>query len=133
MKRKESMAHMTISVPNSLREEMEKHHQINWSSVASAAFRRRLSVEETLKQFEEEGVTEEEALERALRVQHPRTVTTRAQTKDSQVSDAGSALRRLEIKAAELSAEVEALKKSELGSLPKLKSFERDEHDRIDR
>jgi len=110
MKTKESTAHMTISVPNSLREEMEKHRQINWSAVASVAFRRRLSVEETLEQFEEEGVSEEEALERALRVQHPRTITTRARTKDSQASDAGSALRRLEIKAAELLAEVEVLR-----------------------
>ena len=31
-----------------------------------------------------------------------------------------------------LGAEVKSLKKSELGSLPKLKSFKRDEHDRID-
>jgi len=31
-----------------------------------------------------------------------------------------------------LGAEVKSLKKTELGSLPNLKSFERDEHDRID-
>lgn len=31
-----------------------------------------------------------------------------------------------------LGAEVKSLRESELGSLPKLRSFERDEHDRID-
>ena len=31
-----------------------------------------------------------------------------------------------------LGAEAKSLRESELGSLPRLKSFERDEHDRID-
>ena len=31
-----------------------------------------------------------------------------------------------------LGAEVKTLKESELGSLPKLKSFEREKHDRVD-
>jgi hypothetical protein len=66
MKRKESMAHMTISVPASLKQDMEKHPQINWSAIASAAFRKRLGVEEVLGRFAEEGISEEEAIKRSL-------------------------------------------------------------------
>jgi hypothetical protein len=69
MKRKQSTAHMTISVPTSLKQDMERHPQINWSVVASAAFKKRLNVEEILGSFAEEGISEEEAIKRSLSIE----------------------------------------------------------------
>jgi hypothetical protein len=69
MKRKEATVHMTISIPRALKDQMEGHRQINWSVVASAAFQRRLKVEEVLSKFEEPGISEEEAIKRGLSIE----------------------------------------------------------------
>jgi hypothetical protein len=56
-----------ISVPESLKEEMTGHREINWSAVATRAFERQLQAQKILLSFEEKGVTDEEAAERVLR------------------------------------------------------------------
>lgn len=78
MKRKEKTEHMNISVPLSLKRRMEKHPEINWSGVASKTFERQLQAQDVLDQLAEKGVSEEEAVERALRVQHPHKVVSKA-------------------------------------------------------
>lgn len=66
---------MSISVPATLKAKMEKHQEINWSGVAAKAFDRQLRAQEVLEQFREEGVSEEEAIERGLRLRHKEEVT----------------------------------------------------------
>jgi hypothetical protein len=78
MKRKEKTEHMNISVPLSLKRRMEKHPEINWSGVASKTFERQLQAQDVLDQLAEKGVSEEEAMDRALRVQHPHKVVSKA-------------------------------------------------------
>ena len=71
MKRKDKTVPMNISVPISLKSRMDRHPEINWSALACKMFERQLHAQEILGQFTEEGISEDEALERALRVQHP--------------------------------------------------------------
>jgi hypothetical protein len=78
MKRKEKTEPMNISVPLSLKRRMEKHQEINWSGVACKTFERQLQAQDVLDQLVEEGVSEEEAVERALRVQHSHKVVSKS-------------------------------------------------------
>ncbi len=71
MKAKEKTIPMNISVPVSLKHRMDEHREINWSALACKTFERQLRAQEVLGQFAEEGISEEEAIERAMRVQHP--------------------------------------------------------------
>ena len=71
MKAKEKTTPMNISVPVSLKHKMDEHREINWRALACKAFERQLRAQEVLGQFAEEGISEEEAIERAMRVQHP--------------------------------------------------------------
>jgi len=73
MKGKEKTVPMNISVPVSLKRRMDEHREINWSALACKMFERQLKAQEILSQLEEPNVSEEEALERAMRVQHPHT------------------------------------------------------------
>lgn len=66
---------MTISLPASLKAKMESHEEINWSGVAAKAFARQLRAQEVLEEFGEEGVSEEEAIQRGLRLRHRAEVT----------------------------------------------------------
>jgi hypothetical protein len=68
---------MNISVPLSLKRRMEKHPEINWSGVACRTFERQLQAQGVLDQLAEEGVSEEEAVERALRVQRAHKVVSK--------------------------------------------------------
>jgi hypothetical protein len=70
MKSKETTTHMTITVPVELKREMETRAEINWSRVAVKAFDRRLKAEKMLGLFAEEDITEEEAIQRGLRLRH---------------------------------------------------------------
>jgi post-segregation antitoxin (ccd killing protein) len=70
MKSKEKATHMTITVPEDLKRQMVKLPEINWSRVASKAFQRRLEAEKALGLFAEPGITEEEAIQRGLRLRH---------------------------------------------------------------
>lgn len=70
MKSKEESTHMTITVPVALKREMETRSEINWSRVAAKAFQRRIEAERVLQRFAEPDVTEEEAIERGLRIRH---------------------------------------------------------------
>jgi post-segregation antitoxin (ccd killing protein) len=78
MKRKEGTVPLNISVPLSLKKRMEKHQEINWSATASRAFERQLQAQEALDELSEPGVSEEEALDRALRVQHSQKIVKKA-------------------------------------------------------
>lgn len=74
MKRKQEMERINLTVPASLKREMQKHDEINWSAVATKSFERFLRAEAILKSFEEPGVGEDEAMDRAMRVQHSKTI-----------------------------------------------------------
>jgi hypothetical protein len=78
MKRREKTEHMNISVPLSLKRRIERHPEINWSGVACKTFERQLQAQDVLDQLSEQGVSEEEAVERALRVQHSHKVVSTA-------------------------------------------------------
>lgn len=69
MKRGGRMVHMTITVPASLKREMDRHNQINWSAVATKGFQRRIEAEKILEKFAETGISEEEAIHRGLRIE----------------------------------------------------------------
>ncbi len=69
MKRGGRMVHMTITVPASLKREMDKHDQINWSAVATKGFQKRVEAEKILERFVETGISEEEAIRRGLRIE----------------------------------------------------------------
>ena len=70
MKSNETTTHMTITVPVKLKREMEKHHEINWSRIATKSFERRLEAEKVLGAFTEPDISEDEAIERGLRLRH---------------------------------------------------------------
>jgi post-segregation antitoxin (ccd killing protein) len=74
MKRKEGMVPLNITVPVSLKKRMKKHQEINWSATACKAFERQLKAQEILEELREPGISEEEALSRALRVQHSQKI-----------------------------------------------------------
>ncbi len=74
MKRKEKTEPMNISVPASLKRQIQEHPEINWSALASKTFDRQLRAQNVLDQLVEEGVSEDEATVRALRVQHHQKV-----------------------------------------------------------
>ena len=74
MNRKERTVPMNISVPATLKRELKKHPETNWSRVATKAFERQLQAEKILAQIAEPGLTDEEMLRRALGVQHPRSI-----------------------------------------------------------
>jgi hypothetical protein len=78
MKRKEKTEPTNISVPLSLKRRMKKHPEINWSGLACKTFERQLQAQDLLDQLVEEGVSEEETVERALRVQHTHKVVSKA-------------------------------------------------------
>jgi len=78
MKAKEKTVPMNISVPEGLKRRMDEHREINWSALACKTFERQVRAQEVLGQFAEEGVSEEEALERAMRIQHPSRKVVRA-------------------------------------------------------
>jgi hypothetical protein len=77
MKRKEGTVPLNISVPVSLKKRMENHQEINWSATACRAFERQLQAQEALDELSEPGVSEEEALNRALKVQHGQKIVKR--------------------------------------------------------
>ena len=74
MGKKERTVPMNISVPTTLKRELKRHPETNWSRVATKAFERQLQAEKILAQFAEPGLSDEEILRRALAVQHPRSV-----------------------------------------------------------
>jgi len=61
---------MTISVPLDLKRQMQRRPEINWSRIAAMAFEKRLEVERVLGLFAESDITEDEAIQRGLRLKH---------------------------------------------------------------
>jgi predicted translin family RNA/ssDNA-binding protein len=61
---------MNISVPVSLKRELKKHPETNWSRVAARAFEEHLEAEKLLAQFAEPSLSDEDVLRRALSAQH---------------------------------------------------------------
>jgi len=78
MKRSEKTEPINISVPISLKRRMETHQEINWSATASRAFEKQLDAQEALDQLAEPDISEDEATERALKVQHSRVPRSKA-------------------------------------------------------
>lgn len=74
MKHKQTVERINLTIPSALKKEMQKHEEINWSAVATKSFERLLKNEAILRAFEEPGISEEEATERGLRIQHKKTV-----------------------------------------------------------
>ena len=61
---------MTITVPLDLKREMQEHHEINWSRIATKAFQGRLEAEKVLGLFVEPEISDEEAIQRGLKLRH---------------------------------------------------------------
>jgi len=70
MKREEKMIHFNITVPEAVRKEMIDHPEINWSAVATKAFQKQLRAQEILQQFADPSVSEDEAIQRGLKIHH---------------------------------------------------------------
>ena len=57
------MSMMSIALPNTLKQKMDEHQEINWSAVARQAFDRKLSDLELLNKIKEHStLTEEDAI-----------------------------------------------------------------------
>ena len=57
------MVSVTLSVPDDLKQEMEKFPEMNWSAVAREAIKKRLMMLERFKEFTKDSeFTEEDAL-----------------------------------------------------------------------
>jgi len=67
--RQEKTVHRTISVAKSLATEMDRYPEINWSGVASRAFRKQIEAQKVLSKFEEPGITEEEIMSRIRKLE----------------------------------------------------------------
>jgi len=117
MKRKERTVPLNISVPLSLKKKMEKHQEINWSATACRAFQKQLQAQDLLDQFKEASITEEEAIGRALLVQHPQSKRTggppqesaKSADEDATVRREREALIELEETAKKLQEQIEML------------------------
>lgn len=70
MKTRLKTERMTITVPVSLKRQMGKRAEINWSAVASKAFERHLEAQRVVELFAEAGVSDEEAIQRGLQLRH---------------------------------------------------------------
>ena len=66
MNDKEQTLHFTITLPESLRLEMKDFRDINWSGVATRAFRKQIEAQKIVRQFAEKGISDEEAIKRGL-------------------------------------------------------------------
>lgn len=63
------MTNMTLSVPQELKDIMDRYPEINWSEVARESFREKIRDLEFLEEFKSRSdLTEEEALELGRRV-----------------------------------------------------------------
>ncbi|MGI0092196.1 MAG: hypothetical protein ACREBS_10850 [Nitrososphaerales archaeon] len=67
---KEETVHFTITVPKSLKKEMSEFQEINWSGVATRAFRKQIEAQTIIRQFAEKGISDEEAIRRGLSLRH---------------------------------------------------------------
>jgi hypothetical protein len=63
---KEETVHFTITVPKSLKAQMSEFQEINWSGVATRAFRKQIEAQTIIRQFAEKGISNEEAITRGL-------------------------------------------------------------------
>jgi post-segregation antitoxin (ccd killing protein) len=110
MRRRDKTTPMNISVPVSLRERMDRHSDINWSATACRAFERQLQAQEVLSRFADTNVSEEEALERALKVQH---VEIKSSSSGNLTSAQQASLRHLEMKMDALTKMLEVVMKEQ--------------------
>ena len=63
------MVSITLAVPQDLKEEMDKHPEMNWSEVARQAIKQRVALLNKFKEFTKDStLTEEEALELGRKV-----------------------------------------------------------------
>ncbi|MHB1869025.1 MAG: hypothetical protein ACYCPP_08785 [Nitrososphaerales archaeon] len=67
---KEETVHFTITVPKSLKAQMYQFQEINWSGVATRAFRKQIEAQTIIRQFAEKGISDEEAINRGLSLRH---------------------------------------------------------------
>lgn len=74
MRRKQDLERINLTIPVELKKRMQRHEEINWSVVATMYFEKFLKAQEFLRAFEEPGITEEEAVQRGLRIHHRKTV-----------------------------------------------------------
>lgn len=70
MNDKEQTIHFTITLPESLRQEMKEFPEVNWSGVATRAFRKQIEAQKIVRQFAEKGISDEEAIKRGLSLEH---------------------------------------------------------------
>jgi hypothetical protein len=67
-KEQAASVHFTISIPGSLKVQMGEFPEINWSGVAARAFLQQIQAQTVVRKFAERGISDEEAIERGLRL-----------------------------------------------------------------
>ena len=70
MSDREETVHFTITIPKSVKTRMSDFPEINWSGVATRAFRKQIEAQMLVRSFAEKGITDEEAIERGLSIRH---------------------------------------------------------------
>ena len=75
------IVHVTLSIPKSVRERMSEFPEINWSAVATRAFRKQIEAQVIVRSFAEEGITDEKAIERGLSLRHGKQLKTNVANK----------------------------------------------------
>ncbi len=70
MSTKGETVHFTITIPKSLKAQMNEFPEINWSGLATRTFRKQIEAQIIIRQFAEKGISDEEAIKRGLSLQH---------------------------------------------------------------
>ncbi len=66
------MPNVTLAIPNEVAQKMKRHPEIRWSAVARRAIAQYLEMVELLEKVTDPKLSEEEAVELGLRIQHTR-------------------------------------------------------------
>ncbi len=66
MNTKEETVHFTITIPKSLKVRMNDFPEINWSGLATMAFRKQIEAQTIIRRFAEKGISDEDAINRGL-------------------------------------------------------------------
>ena len=68
MPQSEETVHFTITIPKSVKLRMSDFPEINWSAVATRAFRRQMDAQAIIQKFAEPDISDEEAIRRGLAI-----------------------------------------------------------------
>jgi hypothetical protein len=64
------MPNITLALPKAVAQKMKRHPEIRWSRIARQAIEDRVKLLETLEETTDPSLSEEEAVELALKIHH---------------------------------------------------------------